>query len=347
MFKNKIEREIFFRFSFLVLIAILCVVVIFTVSGMLGPILLSAVATYLLYPVINIMERHRINRAVAILIVYLILSCIIFFIAQHSYTKLVTQFSTLQTDMPDIFHQVIAKLGEIEARYSQKYVFLAELNITSKLQGAAIGLSRSLLTSTPAVISSLASLILLVPFYTFFLLLDGSRIKRWILAILPNRYFESGLQLLFDINRQMGGFIQARLLEAAIVGAVVYIGLLIAGVKYALFLAVFAGLLNLVPYIGPFIGALPGLAVAYFYTKSGLMVGVVSAIYLLGQLIDIIFVIPLVFSKIINIHPMLVVVLIIIGSDLMGIVGMILAVPVFCILKAMFNTVYTRIVVAR
>ena len=161
--------------------------------------------------------------------------------------------------------------------------------------------------------------------------------------MLPNKYFESGLRLIYDVNKQMGGFIQARLLEAFIVAIIVFIVLFIANIKYAIFLALFAGILNLIPYVGPFIGIIPGLAVAYYYYGIDYHLFITLFAYIFAQAIDIVFIIPMVFSKMINIHPMLVVLLVIIGHDVMGITGMILSVPAFSIIKSILNTVQRRL----
>ena len=165
--------------------------------------------------------------------------------------------------------------------------------------------------------------------------------------MLPNRYLEAGSALIYNINRQVEGFIQARLLEAGVLGVCVYIGLMFLGLKYVLFLSLFAAVFNLVPYIGPVIGAIPGVAVAYFYKDTNSAIWLTIAVYAIAQLIDVVFVIPVVFTRRINIHPMTVIVLIFVGSGVMGILGMILAVPLYGILKAIFQAISTRIVVVQ
>ena len=106
----------------------------------------------------------------------------------------------------------------------------------------------------------------------------------------------------------MGGFIRARFLEAAIVGAVVGIGLQVAGFPYASLLGLFAGLTNLIPYLGPLIGAVPAILIALI-SEDGLIAStmslnliIITAIYFFAQLIDIVFIIPFVVAKIVNLH---------------------------------------------
>jgi putative permease len=118
-----------------------------------------------------------------------------------------------------------------------------------------------------------------------------------------------------------------------IVGLVVWLGLYSIGTPYTSILALFAGLTNLIPYLGPIIGAAPGIIIAFVNHSSLASVVFVTMVYLIAQLIDIVFVIPLVVARIVDLHPVTVVIVIIIGSQVMGILGMIISVPVASILK--------------
>ena len=345
IFKNRAEREVILRFLFFISIVVICFIVVFNVPGMLWQALLSIVAAYLFYPVINKMESWGFARWLSILMVYLVVAGIIFVIYQTSYTGIVTQFENLSAESPKIFSLIVEKVKILEDKYSQQYVFLTDIRAVERIENYGAGFAQSIVKEVPKLISSFITFLILVPFYTFFLLKDGNTVKKWILDMLPNRYLETGVSVLYNINKQMTGFIQARLLEAGVLGLVVYVGLLMLGIKYSLFLAVFAAVMNLVPYLGMVLGTVPGLAVAYFYGDSSVIVWYTLLVYAVAQLADMILVIPLVFAKRINIHPMVVVVLLIIGFELMGIVGMILAVPFFCILKVLFTAVSARIAV--
>ena len=345
IFKNRAEREVILRFLFFVAIVVLCFVVVFNVPGMLWQALLSIVAAYLFYPVINKMESWGMARWFSILVVYSVVAGIILIVYQTSYTGIVAQFENLSAESPKIFSLIIQKVKILEDKYSQHYVFLNDLSFVERVEGYSTEFAKDIVKAVPKLISSFITFLILVPFYTFFLLKDGKTVKKWILDMLPNRYLETGVSVLYNINKQMTGFIQARLLEAGVLGLVVYVGLLILGVKYSLFLAVFAAVMNLIPYLGMVLGTVPGLAVAYFYGDSSMIVWYTLLVYTIAQLADMILVIPLVFAKRINIHPMVVVVLLIVGFQLMGIVGMILAVPFFCILKVLFTAVSARIAV--
>ncbi len=347
IFKNKADREVFFRFSFLVAFVVACIVVILKVPMIMASVLISIVVAYLMHPLMNRFERWGLSRTLGVLVSYMVIAGAIFFIYQQSYTGLIGQVENFQSEFPKMASHALEKFKQWEGGYSQRYVFMEDLRLVQRLESYGIGLAQKVFSSIPTFLSSLVVLIILVPFFTFFLLRDAVRIQKWLLDMLPNRYLESGSALIYNINRQVEGFIQARLLEAGVLGICVYIGLMFLGLKYVLFLTLFAAVFNLVPYIGPIIGAMPGVAVAYFYADSGSAMWLTIAVYTIAQLIDVVFIIPIVFSKRINIHPMTVIILIFVGSGLMGILGMIIAVPLYGILKAIFQAISTRIIVVQ
>jgi putative permease len=156
--------------------------------------------------------------------------------------------------------------------------------------------------------------------------------------------FELALNLKHQINEQLGGFIRARLFEAGIVGFVVWLGLAAVGFPYAILLAIFAGLTNLIPYIGPIIGAIPAILIGLVTGLSGWVLLAVAGVYAAAQLIDNFLVIPLVVARIVNLHPVAVVIVIIVGAQMAGILGMIISIPVACILKITAVALYEHLV---
>jgi putative permease len=179
-------------------------------------------------------------------------------------------------------------------------------------------------------------------------MLKDSRIfSRQVLSLVPNKFFELALSLSHQINYQLGAFIRARLIEAMIVGLVVFVGLWAIQFPYAVFLAVFAALANLIPYIGPIIGALPAFILCLVNHETNLAIILMSATYLAGQLLDIFVIVPGVVAKVVNLHPIIVVIAIIAGSQVMGVLGMILAIPVVSAFKLIVVTVYDRLILFR
>ena len=161
---------------------------------------------------------------------------------------------------------------------------------------------------------------------------------------MPNHIFELTLNLYYQINSQVGQFVRARFLEALIVAVVVWIGLWILDFPFAILLALFAGVTNLIPYIGPIIGAIPAILIAIINGETTFTLLVVCGIYGLAQVIDMFFIIPLVVAKLVNLHPVTVVVAMIVGAQVLGILGMIISIPVASALKVTFTNIYQHLV---
>jgi len=183
-------------------------------------------------------------------------------------------------------------------------------------------------------------LAVLVPFIAFFYLREGRRITHGIVEMVPNAYFELFLNLIHQINGQIGGYIRGQILAVSLVATLSVIGLKILGLPYYLPVGVLAGLANMIPYLGPAIGIVAASLVALTTGGEGALVGWVILVFLIIQLIDNVVIQPLVVAKSVALHPLVVLIVVLIGSDQMGIVGMLIAVPFTGILKVSGLTVY-------
>ncbi|MBW1915112.1 MAG: AI-2E family transporter [Deltaproteobacteria bacterium] len=310
------------------------------------PLLLSLVLFYILNPVVQFLESFNLSRTVSILTIFTAILLCIGVILRTVIPYIQNEVTDLQKEYPLYKAQIIESVVIQETILKERYSVLEDINLSdtlySYLQNLVEDKDKSkLLVSSSRVIGSFIFLIIIVPFFTFFFLKDSLRIKKTIIRMVPNRYFEMILNLFYKINLQLGSFIRARLLEALSVGVICFIGLAILDIKYSGVLAIIAGLTNLIPYIGPIIGAVPALFIAFVGTGGVTNFLWVAVIYSLAQLVDNIVIIPALFAKIVDMHPLAVVIIIIIGGQLGGIIGMILAVPLFSIVKVTLKEVHT------
>lgn len=343
IFTNHIERETFYRMSFLIVIFVFFILFVIFLPIFLTPILLSIIFAYILMPIVNFLEKHSIPRGISVLIIYILVAYVLFISLQSSYLRLFDQFSGLETDIPKIVDEQLQNIQNFENKYSETYSIIKNFDSVNKIKLFFKHSYDAVLVNTPRWISSIFYLFVFIPFFTFFFVKDARKIRNWILGVLPNKFFESGLQIMYDINKSMTHYIQGRIWEAFIVAIITYIGLLILGVKYAILLAVIAGFLNLIPYVGPLVAVVPGLLIAYYYSNSLWYVFLTGCVYGVAQLLDTILIIPVLFSRIINIHPVIVVMLIVVGGYFLGVLGMVFAVPVYSIIKAVTDTILARI----
>lgn len=195
--------------------------------------------------------------------------------------------------------------------------------------GTLFGTDRlaNLADSVVSVFTNLFYAFVVVPFVTFFVLKDGTSIRRRMLGLVPNRYFEITLALLEKIETNLGRYFRALLLQCISVGAVASVLLFVVGLDYALAIGIFAGLANTIPYFGPLIGLLTGSLVGVVQTGDlSLLPGVFVAM-LLTQVADNVFFQPYIFSRAAHLHPLVILFVVLIGADLAGIVGMLVAIP--------------------
>lgn len=188
---------------------------------------------------------------------------------------------------------------------------------------------------------------LAVVFITFFLLYENGIIRRQIIAVIPNRYFEVFISALYKMERLLSNYLLGLLFQMFSVFTLAAIGLGIVGVKYAVTIAVFAAVANLIPYMGPLLGATFGIIVAIstggdFTFSNETIILVIKVLIVFGavQALDNIFLQPLIFSKSVKAHPLEIFVIIFVGATIAGIPGMIGAIPVYTVLKVSTTEIY-------
>lgn len=339
-----IRRET--RFKLLAVLSILAIVflVLLKVDNMLVSFLLAFVITYLLNPLVNHLERSGMSRSTAIVIPFTVTGAVFGLAIYLIAPMVVAQFKSMGDELP----KYVSGLTELFSRTeAQAKVFLGPVfqdSAGEKIVAHFQAMAQSAIQGLPGMASKLLTTLILAPFFAFFMLRDGRLITRQLLALIPNNFFELALNLVYQINQQMGGFIRARLLESAIVGFIVWAGLALIGFPYSVFLAVFAGITNLIPYIGPVIGAIPAFFIAFVNKDTNMTILLMSSVYFVAQLIDTVVIIPLVIAKIVNLHPVTVVIVIIIGSQLMGVLGMIISIPVASAIKVTSSAIYNHII---
>jgi predicted PurR-regulated permease PerM len=177
-------------------------------------------------------------------------------------------------------------------------------------------------------------------FITFFILNEKGAIRRSLLSLIPNRYFEVSITAFTKIEKLLSNYLLGILLQMISIFSIASFGLILAGVDYAVTIAVFAAVLNLIPFLGPVIGAVVGLIVG-LSTTTGLadseayfwLMGKIAIVFAVLQLTDNILLQPIIFSKSVKAHPLEIFLIVFVGSTIQGPVGMILAIPVYTILK--------------
>lgn len=333
------------------IISLLCIIsfvffLVFYINNLLISGVLAFVIFYLLSPFVNFCERKGLKRVYSILLIYTINGGVFVLLLSIFIPLLIEQFEHLEKELPTLQSGMLQIMTGIESRLQMVFRFEDPL-FREKMRNWMLAQTSELTSNLPRIVSDSLTTLFLTPFLAFFLLRDGAAIKRGFLDLIPNRFFEASLKLFYDMNEQVGSFIRARIAEAAIVGAVTLLGLIIIGFPYAILLALFAALTNLIPYIGPLFGAIPAFVIVLvnpdiLFDSLGMNILAVSIVYLTAHILDAVVIIPVVVAKIVNLHPVTVILVIILGAQLLGVLGMIISIPVASLIKLLAFTIYQQ-----
>lgn len=305
-------------------------------DGLFLPILISLIVAFLLDPLVQFFEREKISRSASIFIVYaLLFSLALLLLMLIGPPNWKGMMQALKADFPRYFDRAVDYFN-LQLSALQTYApFIKSYDLTEKLRSSAEEFIGLVIAQTPKSAMRIGSLFLLVPLFTFFFLRDSRRLLRSLIALTPNRYFEMVLDIYDHVSWQLTHFIRGRILEALIIGTVVWMGLSLTDIRYAPILGIIAGVTNLVPYIGPIVGMLPGLVIALVDLGMGGQFWWILCVYLLiAQIIlDNFILIPILISRVSNLHPLLVILAIVMGGKLYGVLGMIIGVPTASIIN--------------
>lgn len=251
-----------------------------------------------------------------------------------------TDFSKLSNQLPEIQKMLSDKFFAFKVQVFEKYGFRLNLDPVTFIMTKLESQGAIFLSQFPNFVSTIFEWLLLVPLFLYFFFMESQRFSRRFLEAIPNPIFEKSYVLFSQFNTKFGEYIIAKFIEATILGSLVTLGLLLVGFPYPFILGFVAGVTNILPYIGPFLGVIPAVVVALMSKDPNVSMISMLVIYSLANLIDMLLVFPLLVSKIVNLHPIVVVVSIIIGSQLGGIVGMIVIIPFIAFFKLLFKEIY-------
>lgn len=242
--------------------------------------------------------------------------------------------------MPEIRDQLQSKYELLKQKGRENFGINFNVDPVSYVIGQLEHIGAFLLKSFPNYLSSLFEWMLLVPLFLYFFFVESENVSRRIFKAVPNSIFEKSYVLFSQFNMKFGEYMIAKFIEATILGTSVAIGLYLIGFPNPFILGFVAGVTNILPYIGPVIGIVPAIIVGLISKDPNISMLGMFLVYSIANLIDMVLVFPLLVSKIVNLHPIVVVVSVIIGSQLAGITGMIVVIPFVAFFKLLFIEIY-------
>lgn len=341
--EQAIVRERRIKLVFFLLSLVLLLIFILKVSNMLVSTILAVTVYYLLAPMVDALERRGFSRLMATTLPFLTVTAAIISATVVFAPSIWDQIKSLEQNSEKYSAALTQLMDQVQHQLGFLFDKAGDFNLREKAEPMMKEYSLQMFSSLPDILSQLGTVILLVPFFSYFLLLDGRDLVRKWLNLVPNNIFELAMNLNYQIGLQIGGFIRARLIQTAFVGMFVWIGLVLIQFPFALVLGIVAGILNIIPYVGPVIAAAPALLIAL--ANGGTLQDVLALIliYVLSQILDAVILVPFLVARIVNLHPVTVILAVIIGAQVMGILGMIICIPVVSALKVTAMSVYRHV----
>ena len=312
------------------------------IKGLFMTLLLASVISISVRPLADLLCRFHISRGLAVFAVFVAAVTGLSYVCVWSFPFLSSQFLHLKTEFPVYIEKISLLIARQQALFESN-VFALNINLAEKPAAWLSSLGAAFFKEFPAALAQSLTILSLAPFFAYFMAKSELGLSRNLFAFVPNPVFEMILGLHHKINQQIGVFVRAKLLEALCVGLIVGVGLSLVQFPFAVLLAVFAGCMNIIPYLGPLIGAVPvflvGLANGYEPSRLAL----IMAVYFSSQVIDYFVLVPFLLARIVNLHPLTVIIIIIAGAQFMGIAGMIISIPLANALKVSVAAVHQHL----
>ena len=302
---------------------------------------LSVLLAFIFAPFVALLEGKGFNRFTSTLIIFGIFGFIIYLSLSVIIPSLVFQLNQLVDAMEGF--SFAEEMKALEGSIQSYIPFLKPGELTSRIESLISTQVINIFDTITELLSSIISVItivVIVPFITFFLIKDHRRIVQGLLQTIPNKYFEMSYYILKKVTLRLGLFVRAWIFDATFVGVMIGFGFYFAGIPNALPLGVIAGIGHLIPYFGPVIGGVPAIIVSLVQYGNLSQVPSILSVLLITYALDNGFVQPYVFGKSVDMHPIVIILLIIGGGIIFGLMGMLLAVPIATVIKTFSKEIY-------
>ncbi|RSK27966.1 AI-2E family transporter [Bacillus sp. HMF5848] len=298
----------------------------------LTPFAIGAFVTYLLHPIVEKIHAFGMPRVLAILFIYSLFFGGIGYSVYQFMPVITKQSKELVANLPNLIDSYQEWLLEIDERTENLPNSLHEqietnLNMIEEKVSATIS---NVIEKSRGIFSGLFVLAL-VPFIAFYLLKDFDELKHAAKYVTPKKWRRQLHTYLHDVDESLGRYIRGQLLVCVVIGGAASVAFWLIGMQYPLLLGVVVGITNVIPYFGPIIGAIPAVIIAF--TISIKTVIFVIIIIVILQLLEGNVLSPLIVGKSLHMHPVIIMFALLLGGEIAGVLGLIVAVPIFAILR--------------
>jgi predicted PurR-regulated permease PerM len=323
-------------------VAATLVMLYFSIQILLVPFVAAVFLLYLFDPAIVPLQRRGMDRGNAFLLILSasVIAIMMMIMLAPSWLLVESIGSSSQT----FTERLQGHLTALESRAKVQFPMIRAVNIADAVTRRAGVLANEVLDELPTLATSFLVNLILVPFIAYFMVRDGKSLKRKIIELVPNRFFEMSLIMFDRIDKQIGGYLRGRLIECVLVGIIQMLAMGIAALfvpqPQILLISAVAGTTSLIPYLGPILGAIFGI---FLYLGAGLPItsvyGLLIAV-IVAHVADNVFIAPTVLSNNVDLHPLTVALVLVVGGELMGALGLLIAVPIAASFKVVGQEFY-------
>lgn len=333
---NRLLKSVFFA-----TITLSIALVFFSLPRILIPFGIAYILSLMLRPLANVFYSANLKKKTVAALAALFIAFSFIYPVVNGVRSIGEEAHKLEFYLPRAESYLRGQYTTLKDVVHQRFNYEIKMNPVDELIQFGQEYTQSTFIYLPKLLGSLLEWGFIIPLFLLFIMKDGRKMRFNFIKIIPNHMVERAYFLFHQFNTKFGDYIFAKFIEAAIVGTVITTGLLIIEFPFSFLLGLFAAVTNILPYIGPILGFIPALIVGLVDQSPSL--GPMIALYMAANIIDLALVFPILVSKIVNLHPLVVVVSVILGSQFGGIVGMIVSIPLAAFLKLLFVEVYNEL----
>lgn len=338
MEKNQ-QIEISTSIVFKTILILLAVWLLYLVLDVVALVFIAVIITSAMDPLVDYFQRKKISRSISVLGLFLVLFIVLGFIISFIVPPLVSQFQDFSQNFPDYFQSAQVSLSNINNYLQAQHVSVDLQRLSDNLAGSFSGISTNILSQTVGVFSGFISIVVVFSL-AFYMTVEEDGIKKFIISVTPDRYKIYSADLTTRVKEKIGKWMLGQLLLMAIIFVLDSAGLYLVGVPYALVLGFFAGALEIIPYVGPIISAVPGIILGFLVSPT---TGFLAAlVYLISQQLESNLIVPQVMKKAVGLNPVATIVALLVGARLGGVLGAILSIPVATAISLFLNDLMER-----
>lgn len=299
--------------------------VLYQIRQIILALFIAVIFVSALNPVVDKIQNYRLPRWLAILVIYIIFLSSIVAILAYLIPPLIDQTSTF-INKSGVYLKQLPTFG------------IDPENLTSQFSQFGL-LPANIFKVTVEFFSNIFSLIFVI-IVTYYLLLERKNLKFYLTVLFGEGKEKQAEDFVNKIEKQLGGWVRGEIILMTAIGVLTYIGLRLLGIEFALALAIFAGIFEIIPNIGPIISAIPAILIGF--SSSPVLGLTVAALYFLIQQFESSIIAPKVMQRAVGVNPLVVILSLAIGLKLAGTVGAILAVPLVLVIRVVFEEFLTR-----